>query len=268
MAGKRKIFFVIIYILAVIILLVFLHYLKILAPVEKSIFEILASGQSQSYRFFTKLQYSFINYQEAQNLKKENSEFKKQLNDVLFENARLQSYKAENENLRLMLNFKEENKTSIVSAKIIGRDAQRDNTLLIDRGRADNIFVGYPVIVDKGVIIGKVLEVKDYISVVLLLTDNLSQLAVSTINSQKSIGLAQGEYGLSLKIELIPQNLPIQENDLIITSGLEQNVPRGLIIGKVNRLISNENELFKSATISPLVDYDELTNVAVIIPQK
>lgn len=268
MAGKRSKIFVIIYILAVIVLLIFLHYLKILAPVEDKIFEVFASGQSKSYSFFTKLQYSFINYQEAQNLKKENNELKKQLNDAFFENSQLQSYKGENENLRSMLAFKEENKLEIISARVIGQDAQRENTLIIDKGKLDNIAEGLPVIVDKGVIIGKVLAVKDYVSIILLLTDNLSQLAVSTVNSQKSIGLAQGEFGLSLKIELIPQNLPLTENDLIITSGLEQNVPRGLLIGKVNRLISNENELFKSATISPLVDYDEITNLGVIVPEK
>jgi len=79
--------------------------------------------------------------------------------------------------------------------------------------------------------------------------------------------LAKGEFGLSIKVELVPQDFDLKEGDLIITSGLEKDIPRGLIIGKVNRIISYENELFKSATINPLVDYGEITIISIIIPK-
>lgn len=267
MIEKKKNKLIKIYIIAVIILLIFLHYLKILAKPEDYLLNVLSFAQNQSYSFLTKLKYSFINYQEAQNLKKENLELKQQVNQLLYESSQLSAYKQENERLRAILNFQEAQGFSSVIAQVIGRDINKANTLIINKGKSDNIFEGLPAVVDQGIIIGKVIEAKDHLATILLLTDNLSQLAISTLSSQKTTGLAKGEFGLSLKIELIPQDLDMKENDLIITSGLEEKVPRGLIIGKVNRIISHENELFKSATISPLVDYGEITILNIIIPK-
>jgi len=267
MIEKKKNRLTKIYIMAVIILLIFLHYLNALNFAEKSILSLFTSVQNQNYAFFTKLKYSFINYQEAQDLKKQNIELQKQVNQLIYENSQLVNYKNENEKLRSILNFQEAQDYNYTLAKVIGKDLVRSNALLINKGRGDGIREGYPVIVDNGIMIGKVAEVKDYFSVVLLLTDNSSQLAISNLDSQKSTGLAQGEFGLSLKVEYIPQDVEVKEDDIVITSGKEKDIPRGLIIGKINRLISYENDLFKSATISLLTDYDEISIVSVLIPK-
>ena len=255
------------YLLAVIILLIFLHYLGALRLVEDLFLTSLSGVQSQSYTFLTKLKYSFVNYQEAQNLKKENLQLKDQVSDLLYENSQLNVYKLENEKLRGILNFFQGKNFNYAAASVIGRDLSKANTLIINKGRQDGIEAGYPAVVDDGVIIGKVSDVKDDLATILLITDNFSQLAVSTISSNKTTGLAKGEFGLSLQVELIPQDLDLKEGDLIITSGLENNIPRGLILGKVNRIVSHENELFKSATLNPLVDLSEITVLSIVIPK-
>jgi rod shape-determining protein MreC len=255
------------YILAVIILLIFLHYLGLLNFIERYVVVCVLDIQANSYTFFTKLKYSFVNYQEAQNYKKENEDLKKQLGDAIYENSQLLAYKYENEKLRASLNFLQNKEFAYRLAKVIGRDIVKNNTFIINLGSNDGVRKGYAVVVDDGILIGKVIEAKNNTSTILLLTDTLSQLAVSTIESNKSTGLAQGEYGLSIVVNLIPQNVELKENDVIITSGLEEYIPRGLVVGKVNRIISHENDLFKSATISPLVDYNEITFLSIIIPK-
>jgi rod shape-determining protein MreC len=245
-----------------------LHYLKVLAVIEDYFIATAAEAQNQTYIFLTKLKYSFINYQEAQVLKKDNIILKHQVDELLYQNSQLISYKTENEELRALLNFKEDKDFDLFLAKVIGKDINRSNTLIINKGKSDGIKEGYPAIIDNGIIIGKVIEVKDNLSTILLITDKLSSLAVSTISSNKTNGLAKGEYGLSIKVELIPQDLTMQENDLIITSGQEKDIPRGLILGKINRIISHENELFKSATISPLIDYEEISILSILLPKQ
>ncbi len=254
-------------ILAVITLLIFFYYLGFLAKAEDSFLNSLSFVQNKVYTFLTKLKYSFVNYQEAQALKKENIELEHQLNQLLYERSELISYKDENEKLRKLLNFFKEKDFDYVLAKVVGRDLNRPNTLIINKGKRDGVKEGYAVVVDEGVIIGKVIEAKDNISTILFLTDQLSQLAVSTLETHTTTGLAQGEFGLSIKVELIPQDIEIKQNDLIVTSGLEQDIPRGFIIGKVNRITSHENDLFKSVTINPLVDYDEITVLSIIKPK-
>ncbi|MCX6740253.1 MAG: rod shape-determining protein MreC [Candidatus Parcubacteria bacterium] len=267
MQVERKNRLVKFYLIAVIILLIFFHYLGVLRFAENVFVNTYSSGQNKVYTFFTKLKYSFVNYQEAQNLKIENDQLKHQLNQLVFEKSQLESYKVENEKLRSFLNFKEDKKFDLVLANVIGKDATRQNILIINRGLADGIKEGFAAVVDSGIIIGKVIEAKDNISLILLLTDKQSQLAVSTENVNKTCGLAQGEYGLSLRVSLIPQDVEIKENDTFITSGAETNIPRGLICGKINRIISLENELFKSATISLPLDYNEITLLSIVIPK-
>ncbi len=256
------------YLMAVIILLIFLHYLGLLSFLEKPFIGAYSAGQNGAYDFFTKLKYSFINYQEAQNLKVSNEELKHRLNEAIYEKSQLEAYKIENEKLRSLLNFKEEKKFDLVLANVIGKDSSRPNVFIINRGLSDGIKTGLAAVVDSGIIIGKVIEARDHLSFILLLTDKQSQLAVSNETSNKSTGLAEGEYGLSLKVSLIPKDLDIKENDLFVTSGAEAGIPRGLIIGSINRIISSENELFKSATINLPVDYNEIIVLSVIIPEE
>jgi len=267
MIDKKKNKKIRIYILAVILLLIFLHVLGVLNTAEDYTFEVISNTQNRAFSFLTRIKFSFINFQEAKELKKENGELKKELNELIYENSQLESYKGENQELRTMLNFYEEKEFDYLIAKIIGRDINKDNTLIINRGKNDGIKTGYAVVVDKGMIIGKIIDVKNDLATVLLLTDNLSQLAVSIEESNKTTGLARGEFGLSVKVELIPQDLEISQDQIMISSGLEENIPRGLIIGKVNRITSHDNDLFKSLTISPLVDFEEITVLSVIIPK-
>jgi len=255
-------------IVAVILLLIFLHYLGSLNFIERYFVNYIIEVQGNTYSFLSKLKYSFINYEEAQNYKKENEQLKIQINELIYSNSQLQQYQVENEKLRSILGFLEQNQAQVNMASVIGRDLVRPNTLIINKGSKDGVKPGQAVVVDNGIIIAKVIEVKNNISTVLLLTDKLSQLAVSTLTVSKSTGLAEGEYGLSIIVRYIPQDVEVKENDLIITSGVETNIPRGLVIGKVNRVISHDNDLFKSVTITPLVDYSQVSFVGLIIPKQ
>ncbi|MDD5341499.1 MAG: rod shape-determining protein MreC [Patescibacteria group bacterium] len=267
MIEKRQNRYIKFYVAAVIILLVFLHYLGALAIVEDYFLGVAGNFQNQTYTFLTKLKYSFVNFQEAQDLKKESIAQKDEIAQLTYENSQLKDLQRENEQLRQVLGFVKDKDFDYVVAKVIGRDLARTNTLIINRGRVDGLRLGLPVVVNNGVIIGKIFDLKENTATILLLTDQLSQLSAGKESLNKPMGLANGEFGLSIKLELIPQDTDLQAGDVIITSGQENDIPRGLVIGQVNRIISYENELFKSATINPLADYGEITILSVIIPK-
>jgi rod shape-determining protein MreC len=268
MLEKRKNNLYRLYLIAVVILLIFLGAIGVLTKAEKYFLSSYGYVQNKTYVFILKLKSSFINYSEAQNLKSENEKLNEEVSRLNYDVSQLQAYKIENEKLRAALNFKEEKGYDLITTNVIGRDTNQANTLVINKGTKDGIEIGYAAIVDNGIIIGKIIDVKDYLATILLLPDKQSQLIVSTESSNKSIGLAEGEYGLSIKINLISQDLDIKEGDIIISSGTENFIPRGLIIGKINRVISQENELFKSATLKPLADYNDISIVSIIIPKR
>jgi rod shape-determining protein MreC len=64
---------------------------------------------------------------------------------------------------------------------------------------------------------------------------------------------------------LIPQHAPISSGDTIVTTGREQGIPRGLVLGAVESVVSVASDPFISATVAPAIDPIDLTKVAVIV---
>ena len=51
----------------------------------------------------------------------------------------------------------------------------------------------------------------------------------------------------------IAQEALVQEEDIVITSGLEEKIPRGLYVGRVNQVESLVGQVFKRARVSPSI---------------
>jgi rod shape-determining protein MreC len=155
---------------------------------------------------------------------------------------------------------------NIISAG--GQDGflSRNQTVIIDKGSHDGLVFGLAVVSSQGMIVGKIAEVKDDISIVNLITNPACKLAATILNSEKTMGVAEGEFGLVVKMNFIPQNTNITQSEIVITSGLEQNIPRGLVVGKITQVLRISNELWQNATIEPLVNLDNLIVLSVIVP--
>ena len=63
---------------------------------------------------------------------------------------------------------------------------------------------------------------------------------------------------------MVPQDVNLAAGDLILTSGLGGTYPANISIGQVLSVRKLENDLFQSATIQPVVDFNELQAVLVI----
>ena len=122
-----------------------------------------------------------------------------------------------------------------------------------------------PVIINNGVIVGKVVEVFDYTAIVRLLNDHASQVAATVRNQDGTVGVVQGEFGLGVKMDLIPENEEVAIGDLVITSGLEEKVPRGLVIGLIENVFGSDEDIFKTATVKLPIDFTKLNMISVII---
>jgi len=66
-------------------------------------------------------------------------------------------------------------------------------------------------------------------------------------------------------LDLIPQDVPLEEGDLVLTSGLGGGYPPDLIIGQVVNPRKRDFDLFQQATVQPVVDFNRLQIVLVIV---
>lgn len=174
----------------------------------------------------------------------------------------------ENSKLRTQLNYFQGKQAGHVLAEIVGREIlDTDQTIIINRGGNDGIKINDPVVVDDGILIGKIIKIQDTISIVRLLNDNSTRIASTILNHDRSLGVVEGGFGISLKMNLIPRDEIILANDQVVTSGLETSTPRGLLIGSVTEIENEPYKPFQQAIITPATNFSKLTLVSVLLTQ-
>lgn len=174
--------------------------------------------------------------------------------------------KEENEELRKQLGFFSKNDLVHIGAEVIGRTVDPLSTVItINRGKKDGIIPTNPVIVGEGVLVGSVIETFDHISYVRLINDNQSRVGATVLNKDHTIGLVEGGYDIGVQMNFIPQNEVVSPGDIIVTSGLTENMPRGFTIGRVEFVEKQPLEPFQQAILEPLADLSYLTMVSVVI---
>ncbi len=256
---------------AAIALLIFFQSIGALAPLE-AFFGFLSKPLAGGLYSLGSSAKIFYNRQlEKRDLSALVNEQKNQINQLVSENAKLQILEEENEKLRNYLKFFQKTEKKYIMGNIISSVGKigimaRNQSIIIDKGSSDGLVPGLAAISSQGMIIGKIIEVKDNISIIHLVTNPLCKLAATVLNSEKTMGIAEGEFGLTVKMNFIPQNNLINEGQTVITSGLEQNIPRGLVIGKITQISKASNELWQDATIEPLINLDSLIVISVILP--
>lgn len=265
------------FVLAVVImLLIVLHYIKLLKPIES----FLAKGLKPIFSGFYSLSARLDKIYSTETLKRDLADELKQaeerINQLTAENTNLRFLEEENSVLRKHLNFLRKDNQRYLIANIISRDVltgSSGQSVVIDKGSRDGLSAGLAVLSStvlgtssQGIIIGKVADVREEIAEVYLVTNKNSKLAVSLLGESKTSGIASGELGLTIKMDFIPQTENIKAGDIVATSGLEPGIPRGLVIGRVTKVSKENNEVWQTATIEPLVDLDSLAIVSILLP--
>jgi len=156
---------------------------------------------------------------------------------------------------------------SINARAIMIQERGFSRTLLINKGSKDGLFIGAPVIANKSVFVGKIINLDENFASVLLVTDSSAAIAASLGTEPEIQAIVRGMQGLSLYMELIPQDTEIKAGDIVVTSILEENTPKGLLLGTVSTVHYIEGQLFKEATLSPFISLPSLSEVSVIIPK-
>lgn len=197
-------------------------------------------------------------------------EEERQLNEV--DLAKLYSLEEENNRLREYLKFFNESSFRYVLANVVWQEnllnfSHYNQNIVIDKGSRDGLREGLAIVSETGVIIGKIIEVEDRSSRVCLINNNFCKMAVSLSNSTQSIGLAEGDLGLSIKVNFVSQNEVVNVGDRILTSGLERDIPRGLAVGKINYVNQEVNDVWQNINAEALFSINNLSIVAVIIPE-
>lgn len=182
-------------------------------------------------------------------LKNENSQLRLNNQLLVAENIKLKEVSVENDFLRKALNLEKKYGYDLIPARIIGRDAVVfSNSVVIDGGENYGIKKEMAVISSDGVFFGLIKTVNSTFSQVTPITASGESINVITQESRVD-GILRGEYGTSVVLELIPQDETIEIGEAIITSGINDKIPRGILAGYVQNVQSEPNNPFQKAQI-------------------
>ncbi len=193
-----------------------------------------------------------------------------QLTKLAVDEAKLNSLQTENESLRQYLKFNQSQSAHLVLANVIYRDflsatSWQNNELVIDQGKNASLVTGQAVVSQAGAIIGCVGQVRDASAQVYLITNQNCRLAAAINNETQTSGIAQGDLGLTVKLNFIPQTEKLSVGQLVVSSGLTASVPAGLPIGRIVQINQENNGLWQDAIVEPLDNLDRLLVVGVLI---
>lgn len=156
-----------------------------------------------------------------------------------------------------------------INATVIGRDLSYwSDNITIDKGEKDGIQINMPVIVSGG-LIGKVVKTSTFNSTVRLLTSNNSndKISVKIKNGNEYIYGILTKYDSKTKhyiIEGISQNVDINEDLIVTTTGMGDIYPAGIIIGKVKGISTDNFDLSKVLEVETSVNFDSINYVKVL----
>lgn len=248
-------------VLAVLILIFNRALFKVKYFLDRSILPV----QSEIYKTADKLKEIKSAIYSYKNILVENEKLKKENMKLKLINTTNETIKEENARLTGLLEMKETNKTvkNLKFARVIFRDLNNINSkFYVDLGKKNGIEKNM-IVIYNDFLIGRISEVFEDYSMVIMITDGKARISVKSNNNL--LGIAEGNDNGGNEMYFQPstfeENLGVGEE--ITTSGISDIYPEGLKVGKIQEIDKSENNIFKSIKIKPEFESKDLKEVMI-----
>jgi rod shape-determining protein MreC len=176
----------------------------------------------------------------------------------------LASLTMENDQLRKLVDARQRLTAQTSFAEILY--AARDpfsRKVVIDQGSQNGVRPGEPVIDGMGVI-GQVTRIYPWLAEVTLITDKGHLVPVlNPRNGLRAVLAGTGNDG-ALELKFVPLNADFENNDRLVTSGIDGVYPPGLPVAQVSNVERNAAYLFARIICKPLAGVNNHRQVLVV----
>ncbi|MDO8503332.1 MAG: rod shape-determining protein MreC [bacterium] len=204
----------------------------------------------------------FVGFLRANDLKKENEDLRVKINKLAREKIALKELGKENGLLRQALNLGLEKEFELKLVHVIGKDVFQD-ALTVNKGSADGVAVGLPVITSQKFLVGRIGEVYKNFSWVILIS-NKESFFDAKIGEKDAYGVIKGKGSSLLGFEFVPRDKKIEKGDFITTSSLGGVFPQDLLVGQVEGVNKSDVEPFQKIEVKPSFDLGEIGDLLIV----
>ena len=206
-------------------------------------------------------------------LSAENEQLKSQVEELNAKVNNLTEDKYELAELRQLLSLSQRyNDYPTVGARVIGKDSGSwYSTFLIDKGTSDGIRADMNVMAEGG-LVGIVTDTGPNWATVRSIIDDDSNLSAMVLNTSDNL-IVSGDLELYSEGSISFTNLrdeadAVSEGDQIVTSHISDKYLPGILIGYIENIALDSNNITKSGLLTPAVDFEHLDIVLVITELK
>ena len=208
---------------------------------------------------------SFVNLRSAQS---ENDALKQRVQELEVEVQQKKELAKENENLKSLLQLKNESNYKVLPAQIIGRDPSLwFDSAIINRGSLDGVKLNMPI-VNNGGLIGRVVSVSPITAQINLVTKEKSGLGgvIGELGNSNALGVVSGSGKRELlEMGYIPGTIEVQVGEMVYTTGQDGIYPAGLKIGEVAEVKPGSATVTQQIFIKPSAKLYAMEEVAVLL---
>lgn len=213
------------------------------------------------------------NLEDLKEVKNENEALREQIAELTLENNSLLQERYELEELRSLYDLDDEySSLNKIAANVIGKDTGNwFNMFIIDKGSEDGIKVDMNVIAGGG-LVGIVTKTGPGWAQVRSIIDDMSNVSAMVLKNS-DLCYVRGDLqmmteGTMQLNELRDPDDEVEQGDKVVTSHVSAKYHKGILIGYVNEITTDANNLTKSGSLTPAVDFEHLSTVLVITDLK
>jgi rod shape-determining protein MreC len=208
----------------------------------------------------------------VQELTEANQELQDQVDYLEEENTRLTENQQELEELRELYDMDGDYSSyDKVAAKVISKDpGTYYDYFTINKGSSSGIEEGMNVIADGG-LAGLVTEVGTNWSRVRSIIDDESRISATVLNTSDNC-IISGDLELisegKLRLTELQADAEVSSGEKVVTSDISDRYLPGLLIGYIDTVEEDTNNLTKTGYLIPAVDFTQISDVFVILATK
>jgi rod shape-determining protein MreC len=167
-------------------------------------------------------------------------------------------------NLERIVQMRENFEVPLLPSEVVGQDVfPWFRSILLDRGRSHEVLSGMPVVSDHGVV-GLVTATSPHASRAMMLLDRQSAVD-AIVQRSRARGIVRGKGTGELEFVFMVRGDDVQPNDVVITSGVGGVYPKGLRIGTITVVQTEEARLLHTGSVQPSVDFGRLEQVFIML---
>ena len=210
----------------------------------------------------------FENVEDVKRTYEENKTLKEKLDKYAELSVKVKDLEKDNAKLRETIDKKDSLRDyKPIQATVIARNPDKWYDLIgIDRGAQQGIQKDMAVMTSKG-LVGRVKSVSQFTSTVELLSSlNRTNRISAVVEGQERIfGLIEGydKEKQTLVFTKIPSDVKVEKDQTVVTSGLSDIFPKGLVIGKIVDVAPDEYGLTQTAYVKPAADLNDVDHIMV-----